>query len=1152
MAAGMEAFEAYFRKADLDRDGRISGSEAVAFFKGSNLPQQVLAQVWNFADHKRTGYLGREEFYNALKLVTVAQRGHQLTQDIVKSALFGEAAAKIPAPRISYLPSPATSLNTVSIPIASTQVGAIPASAPQTQGFRGQQVIPAAGSNQQFVSTGSHLTGPPQGTLAAASLPTQGIGQKPPLGVGVAGQNPTTLTTPNLSTDWFGGRNLVGGTSQVSTQSVAPPANHENFGLSHLGSAHGGLNKSQGSSISGSSIANSIDIGLPSSQPAAKDSKALVVSGNGFSPKPTFEVGLISATPQAKKDSSSLSYAANSIPNSAAASSTVAASQYPAKPRQFDQFQSLPSLPAGGSQLQQNQSFNVIQSTSVPAVTNIPVGPIVSNSTQTQRPWPKITQSDIQKYTAVFIKVDKDRDGKITGEEARNLFLSWKLPREVLRQVWELSDQDKDSMLTLREFCTAVYLMERSREGHILPSVLPDGIWSDGVSLPSTGQFSATYSGPAWQQSPGLSHPRIPGSRPPIANTSTKLPVQTPMPSETNDTKQPVQQKSKIPVLEKHLVDQLSKEEQSSLNSKFQEAVDAEKKVQELEKEILDSKEKTEYYRTKMQELILYKSRCDNRLNEIMERVSSDKREVQSLAKRYEEKSQQLGGVASRLTIEEATFRDIQERKLELYSAIAKMQKVVGSDDSLQDRANQMQSDLEELVKSLNEQCKLYGLRTKPTSLIELPFGWQLGIQEAAANWDEDWDKFGEDGFTVIKELTVEVENVAPTVKERPPTAESEKMTSNDVPVVAAASNIDSKDEKPSSAEKIPESDTARSDRKDELEKSPPGSPVRSALEHPSDDFQSAQSEIHDTSPRVSESTSDHGAVESSISVDKYADEHLWGPTFDHGDDTDSVWSINTKEADNGKSRHNFYFGSEDLFPIRTDSPTAASVYGKEQKPFFDSVPSTPMYNFGKEQNSFFDSVPSTPMYNSGKEQNSFFDSVPSTPMFNSGKEQNSFFDSVPSTPMYNSGKEQKSFFDSVPSTSMLNSGFSPRFSDGAEDNSFDNFSQFDSFSLHDNNFSTERESFTKFDSFRSTTDYSMGDSFARFDSFASGRGESFARTDSIPSGKSENLARFDSIRSNSDYSKGFFDDADPFGTEPFKSSESHSPRKGTYNWSAF
>lgn len=41
----MDVFDEYFKRADLDRDGKISGPEAVAFFQGSNLPKNVLAQV---------------------------------------------------------------------------------------------------------------------------------------------------------------------------------------------------------------------------------------------------------------------------------------------------------------------------------------------------------------------------------------------------------------------------------------------------------------------------------------------------------------------------------------------------------------------------------------------------------------------------------------------------------------------------------------------------------------------------------------------------------------------------------------------------------------------------------------------------------------------------------------------------------------------------------------------------------------------------------------------------------------------------------------------------------------------------------------------------------------------------------------------------
>lgn len=50
-------------------------------------------------------------------------------------------------------------------------------------------------------------------------------------------------------------------------------------------------------------------------------------------------------------------------------------------------------------------------------------------------------------------------------------------------------------------------------------------------------------------------------------------------PPESDGTHPQEPPKSKIPVLEKHLTDQLSKEEQNSLSSKFQEAADAEKKV---------------------------------------------------------------------------------------------------------------------------------------------------------------------------------------------------------------------------------------------------------------------------------------------------------------------------------------------------------------------------------------------------------------------------------------------------------------------------------------------------------------------------------------------------------------------------------------------
>ena len=70
--------------------------------------------------------------------------------------------------------------------------------------------------------------------------------------------------------------------------------------------------------------------------------------------------------------------------------------------------------------------------------------------------------------------------------------------------MWDLSDQDKDGMLSFKEFCIAVYLMERHREHRPLPDVLPDGIWAEGTSLPSTGQFAGNPSGPTSHASTGI------------------------------------------------------------------------------------------------------------------------------------------------------------------------------------------------------------------------------------------------------------------------------------------------------------------------------------------------------------------------------------------------------------------------------------------------------------------------------------------------------------------------------------------------------------------------------------------------------------------------------------------------------------------------
>uniref|UniRef100_A0ACD6AG83 Uncharacterized protein n=1 Tax=Avena sativa TaxID=4498 RepID=A0ACD6AG83_AVESA len=647
----------------------------------------------------------------------VAQSGRQLTPDIVKSALFGPAAAKIPAPRIN-IPTAAPQTNSVAAPLQAAQA---PVPRQQNPIINGSQRPPGASLNPQVPQPGNPVR-PPQ-PPNANTPPAQGIAPRPPVGGGMSGLNQTGSTTANLSTDWFSGRKSaspLGMTSQAPVRGASPQVNLGTVGIptqSLTPAAHTPV-------ITASVKANP---NLLSPQPVVNGSKALVPLGNGMSSNSSFGVDPFSATPQPMQNSS-FPHVSNGLPSSTA-SGPAAGPHHPPKPVQPGPVQGISSLPSHTGQVSPSQpapkqnQFNSIPSTPGPLNTNIPGGQVPTNPKQFQAPWPKITQADVRKYMIVFIKVDRDRDGKITGEEARNLFLSWRLPREILRKVWDLSDQDKDGMLSFKEFCFAVYLMERFREQRPLPDVLPDGIWAEGISLPSTGQFAENPSGPVPQPSAGFASRAMQGPHPGMPPSSMKPPPRRPLHFDDDDVKQTEQQKPKVPALEKHLVGQLSKEEQNVLEAKFKEASDADKKVQELEKEILDSREKTEFFRTKMQELILYKSRCDNRFNEVSESMSADKREVQSLAAKYDERCKKVGDVASKLSLDEATFREIQAKKLEIYNSIVKLQKGDGDDEKLQEWANQIQSELDELVKSLNEQCKRYGLRAKPTTLVELPFG---------------------------------------------------------------------------------------------------------------------------------------------------------------------------------------------------------------------------------------------------------------------------------------------------------------------------------------------------------------------------------------------------------------------------------------------
>lgn len=399
-------------------------------------------QIWAIADQRQTGFLGRAEFYNALRLVTVAQSKRDLTPEIVKAALYGPAASKIPAPQINFTGAPAPQFSSAPA-VTSTPGGAVTPTSSQNLGLRGPQVPSNVNVNHQaFLSQGQTMR-PPVAPSSTASQLTQGVSSQGfPQGGSVVGPRPPNSS---MSNDWVGeraGGAPTGMPSQVSNRGISPSATQDGLGLAM-----------SGPTVSLPSTPQAVS-GITPSGPPAKDSKPLNVSGNGFVPDSSFGDDLFSAIPsQPKQNSSTHSFPSGSVPVSSAivpvsAGPQSSAHAFPAGsvpvssaivpvtsgPQSSERPSTISPMQPVGGQPQQPRSFatsnqQVPTQTTTSSTSGVSHGAGNSASSQSQMPWPRMTQTDVQKYTNIFVKVDTDRDGKITGEQARDLFLKWGLPR---------------------------------------------------------------------------------------------------------------------------------------------------------------------------------------------------------------------------------------------------------------------------------------------------------------------------------------------------------------------------------------------------------------------------------------------------------------------------------------------------------------------------------------------------------------------------------------------------------------------------------------------------------------------------------------------------------------------------------------------------
>jgi len=96
----IELYNEWFSQADLDRDQKLSGQEAVAFFGKSGLNKQTLFKIWQGVAGDRP-FLLRQEFYTSMKLVAVAQAQGGVLDDAVMARIVNGLGEKVGVPRMA-------------------------------------------------------------------------------------------------------------------------------------------------------------------------------------------------------------------------------------------------------------------------------------------------------------------------------------------------------------------------------------------------------------------------------------------------------------------------------------------------------------------------------------------------------------------------------------------------------------------------------------------------------------------------------------------------------------------------------------------------------------------------------------------------------------------------------------------------------------------------------------------------------------------------------------------------------------------------------------------------------------------------------------------------------------------------------------------
>lgn len=129
---------------------------------------------------------------------------------------------------------------------------------------------------------------------------------------------------------------------------------------------------------------------------------------------------------------------------------------------------------------------------STPSVAAVDVA--LHNALNKPAPW-VVSAMEKAKYDQLFVTLDTDMDGLVTGPDVKGVFLKTGLPQADLAMIWNLCDTKQSGSLSMEQFALAMHLASERIQGSPLPASLTPDMVPPSLRPQLQGAVSSTLDG---------------------------------------------------------------------------------------------------------------------------------------------------------------------------------------------------------------------------------------------------------------------------------------------------------------------------------------------------------------------------------------------------------------------------------------------------------------------------------------------------------------------------------------------------------------------------------------------------------------------------------------------------------------------------------